>query len=149
MKLDKILVNNQTEIINEAFYSLERSHLKHYDTSRADENWQRLAKLFDLTLNGVKNKSLVDMVTYSEKIAKERYNSGFDLHEVHTAYNVLEESIWKAIIKEIDSADLAESLGLISTVLGTGKESLAIAFVSLSGKQRVKSLNLSQLFRGK
>jgi hypothetical protein len=149
MKLDKILVNNQTEIINEAFYSLERSHLKHYDTSRADENWQRLAKLFDLTLNGVKNKSLVDMVTYSEKIAKERYDSGFDLHEVHTAYNVLEESIWKAIIKEIDSADLAESLGLISTVLGTGKESLAIAFVSLSGKQRVKSLNLSQLFRGK
>jgi hypothetical protein len=149
MTLDKILVNNQTEIINEAFYSLERSHLKHYDTSRADENWQRLAKLFDLTLNGVKNKSLVDMVTYSEKIAKERYDSGFDLHEVHTAYNVLEESIWKAIIKEIDSADLAESLGLISTVLGTGKESLAIAFVSLSGKQRVKSLNLSQLFRGK
>jgi len=149
MKLHEILVNNQTDIINEAFYSLERSHLKHYDTSRADENWQRLAKLFDLTLNGVKNKSLVDMVTYSEKIAKERYDSGFDLHEVHTAYNVLEESIWKAIIKEIDSADLAESLGLISTVLGTGKESLAIAFVSLSGRQRVKSLNLSQLFRGK
>ena len=149
MKLRDILVNNQTDIINEAFYSLERSHLKHYDSSRADENWQRLAKLFDLTLNGVKSKSLVDMVTYSEKIAKERYESGFDLHEVHTAYNVLEESIWKAIIKEVDSTELAESLGLISTVLGTGKESLAIAFVSLSGKQRVKSLNLSQLFRGK
>ncbi len=105
MKLHEILVNNQTDIINEAFYSLERSHLKHYDSSRADENWQRLAKLFDLTLNGVKSKSLVDMVTYSEKIAKERYESGFDLHEVHTAYNVLEESIWKAIIKEVDSTE--------------------------------------------
>jgi hypothetical protein len=149
MKLHDILVNNQTDIINEAFYSLERSHLKHYDSSRADENWQRLAKLFDLTLNGVKSRNLVEMVIYSEKIAKERYESGFDLHEVHTAYNVLEESIWKAIIKEVDSADLAESLGLISTVLGTGKESLAIAYVSLSGTQRVKSLNLSQLFRGK
>ncbi|MCU0414566.1 MAG: hypothetical protein MUE91_09230 [Ignavibacteriaceae bacterium] len=149
MKLHEILVNNQTDIINEAFYSLERSHLKHYDTSRADENWQRLAKLFDLTLTGVKSKSLLDMVAYSEKIAKERYESGFDLHEVHTAYNVLEESIWKAIIKEVDQDELAESLGLISTVLGTGKESLAIAYVSLSGKQRVNSLNLSQLFRGK
>lgn len=149
MKLDEILINNQTDIINEAFICLQRSHLKHYDSSQADENWQRLAKLFDLTLNGVKSKSLVEMVTYSEKIAKERYESGFNLHEVHTAYNVLEESIWKAIIKEIDSADLAETLGLISTVLGTGKESLALAYVSLSGKQRVKSLNLSQLFRGK
>lgn len=148
MKLDDILVNNQTDIINEAFSSLERSHLKHYNTSRADENWQRLAKLFDLTLNGVKTKSLVEMVNYSEKVAKERYESGFDLHEVHTAYNVLEESIWKAIIKEVDSTELAESLGLIGTVLGTGKEALAIAYVSLASKQKVKSLNLTQLFKG-
>jgi hypothetical protein len=148
MKLHEILVNNQTDIINEAFTSLQRSHLKHYDTSRADENWQRLAKLFDLTLNGIKTKSLVDMVNYSEKVAKERYEAGFDLHEVHTAYNVLEEAIWRTIIKEIASKELAESLGLIGTVLGTGKESLAIAYVSLASKQKVKSLNLTQLFKG-
>jgi len=148
MKLHEILVSNQTDIINEAFYSLERSHLKHYDSSRADENWQRLAKLFDLTLNGIKTKSLVDMVNYSEKVAKERYDAGFDLHEVHTAYNVLEESLWKCIIKEADSKELAESLGLIGTVLGTGKESLALAYVSLASKQKVKSLNLAQLFKG-
>lgn len=148
MKLQEILVNNQTDIINEAFYSLQRSHLKHYDSSRADENWQRLAKLFDLTLNGVKTKSLVDMVTYSEKVAKERYESGFDLHEVHSAYNVLEETLWKAIIKEIDPAELAESLGLVSTILGTGKESLALTYVSLASKQKAKSLNLTQLFKG-
>ena len=148
MKLHEILINNQTDIINEAFTSLQRSHLKHYDTSRADDNWQRLAKLFDLTLNGIKTRSLIDMVTYSEKIAKERYESGFNLHEVHTAYNVLEESIWKVIVKEVDSTELAESLGLIGTVLGTGKEALAIAYVSLASKQKVKSLNLTQLFKG-
>lgn len=148
MKLQEILVNNQTDIINEAFYSLERSHLKHYDSSRADENWQRLAKLFDLTMNGIITKSLVEMVNYSEKIAKERFESGFDLHEVHTAYNVLEEALWKKIIKEFDSSEMAESLGLISTVLGTGKESLALAYVSLASKQKAKSLNLTQLFKG-
>jgi hypothetical protein len=148
MKLQEILVNNQTDIINEAFYSLERSHLKHYDSSRADENWQRLAKLFDLTMNGIITKSLVEMVNYSEKVAKERFESGFDLHEVHTAYNVLEEALWKSIIKEIDSSEMAESLGLISTVLGTGKESLALAYVSLASKQKAKSLNLTQLFKG-
>jgi hypothetical protein len=148
MKLNDILDNNQTDIINEAFYSLERSHLKHYNKSRADENWQRLAKLFDLTLKGVKTKSLVDMVNYSEMVAKERYESGFDLHEVHTAYNVLEEALWKSIIKEIEPSDLPESLGLISTVLGTGKEALAIAYVSLASKQKLKSLDLTQLFKG-
>ncbi len=148
MKFVEILVSNQTDIINEAFNSLQRSHLKHYDSSQADENWQRLAKLFDLTLNGIKTKNLVDMVNYSEKVAKERFESGFDLHEVHTAYNVIEEALWKCIINEVDSAELAESLGLIGTVLGTGKESLALVYVSLASKQKVKSLNLTQLFKG-
>jgi len=148
MKINEILLNNQTEIINEAFTALERSHLKHYNSSRADENWQRLAKLFDLTLSSINTKNLIEMVTYSEKVAKERYESGFDLHEVHTAYNVLEETLWKKIIKESDSTELAESLGLISTILGTGKESLAVAYVSLASKQKVKSLNLTQLFKG-
>jgi len=148
MKLEKILVDNQTEIINEAFELLQRSHLKHYDSSRADENWQRLAKLLDLTVNGIQTKSLVEMISYSEKVAKERYESGFDLHEVHTAYNVIEEVMWKKIINEIESTRLAEALGLISTILGTGKESLALAYVTLASKQKAKSLNLTQLFKG-
>ena len=148
MKLEEILVNNQTDIINEAFELLQRSHLKHYDSSRADENWQRLAKLLDLTVNGIQTKSLVEMITYSEKVAKERYESGFDLHEVHTAYNVIEEIIWKKIIREVEPTQLAESLGLISTILGTGKESLALAYVALASKRKAKSLNLSQLFIG-
>ena len=148
MKLEEILVNNQTDIINEAFELLQRSHLKHYDSSRADENWQRLAKLLDLTVNGIQTKSLVEMITYSEKVAKERYESGFDLHEVHTAYNVIEEIIWKKIIREVEPTQLAEALGLISTILGTGKESLALAYVALASKRKAKSLNLSQLFIG-
>lgn len=148
MKFQEILVNNQTEIINEAFELLQRSHLKHYDSSRADENWQRLAKLFDLTVNGIQSKSLVEMTTYSEKVAKERFGSGFDLHEVHTAYNVIEEVMWKKIINDIEPIQLAEALGLISTILGTGKESLALAYVGLASKQKAKSLNLTQLFKG-
>jgi hypothetical protein len=48
----------------------------------------------------------------------------------------------------MDPASLPECLGLISTVLGTGKESLALAYVSLASKQKVKSLNLTQLFKG-
>ena len=88
------------------------------------------------------------MINYSEKVAKERYESGFDLHEVHTAYNVIEEVMWKKIINEIESLQLAEALGLISTMLGTGKESLALAYVSLASKQKAKSLNLTQLFKG-
>lgn len=148
MSLEEILKNNQTEIINAAFYSLERSHLKHYNSSAADENWQRLATLFDLTFKCIKTKNLIDIAEYSEKIANERYKSGFDLIEVYTAYNVLEEEIWKTIIKEPEIVEFTESLGLISTVLGKGKETLAVTYVSLASKSKVRTLDLSQLFNG-
>jgi hypothetical protein len=73
---------------------------------------------------------------------------GFDLHEVHTAYNVLEEEIWKVILKDINPNEVGNALGLISTILGTGKETLALTYISLTGKSKPKSLDLSELFKG-
>jgi hypothetical protein len=86
------------------------------------------------------------MTGYAEKIAKERFDAGFDLHEVHTAFNVLEETIWKKVVENVEPSGLGKALGLISTVLGAGKESLALTYVSLASKSKTKTLNLSELF---
>lgn len=148
MNLVECLNQNQNEIIRTAFDSLLRSNLKHYSSSNANENWLRIEKLFDLTLNSIKDKNLIDMIEYSETVAAERYKMGFDLHEVHTAYNVLEEALWKEILNNIDSKDIGNALGLVSTILGTGKETLALTYISLTGKTKTKSLDLSELFKG-
>lgn len=148
MDIIECLDQKQDEIIRSAFDSLLRSNLKHYSLSGANENWQRIEKLFDLTFQSIKNKNLIDMVEYSEKIARERYGSGYDLHEVHTAYNVLEEALWNVILKEIDPKDTGKALGLVSTILGTGKEALALTYISLTGQKKPGSLDLSELFKG-
>ena len=148
MDIIECLDQKQDEIIRSAFDSLLRSNLKHYSLSGANENWQRIEKLFDLTFQSIKNKNLIDMVEYSEKIARERYSSGYDLHEVHTAYNVLEEALWNVILKEIDPKDTGKALGLVSTILGTGKEALALTYISLTGQKKPGSLDLSELFKG-
>jgi hypothetical protein len=148
MNLLECLQHNQHEIIRNSFDSLVRSNLKHYSSSNANENWHRLEKLFDLTIKSIKEKSLVEMTEYSESVARERYTAGFDLHEVHTAYNVLEESLWKEILKNLDPKEFGNALGLVSTILGTGKEMLALTYISLIGKSKPKSLDLSELFKG-
>lgn len=148
MNIIECLRQNQNEIIRTAFDSLLRSNLKHYSASSANENWQRIETLFDLAFNSIKDKSLVEMIGYSEKVAAERYNSGYDLHEVHTAYNVLEEEIWKVILRDLEPKDVGKALGLVSTILGTGKETLALTYISLTGKSKTKSLDLSELFKG-
>ena len=142
------LLNNQTVIIRTAFDSLLRSNLKHYSAASANANWQRIEKLFDLTVKCIKEKNLVEIIEYSEKIAAERYNSGYDLHEVHAAYNVLEEAIWGIILNNLDPNDFGRALGLASTVLGAGKETLALTYISLTGKKKPQSLDLTELFKG-
>jgi hypothetical protein len=86
------------------------------------------------------------MKEYSAQIAKERFDAGFDLHEVHTAFNALEEEIWNRVTKNISAENLGEALGLISTVLGAVKEELALSYVTLASKTRTQPLNLSELF---
>ena len=51
-------------------------------------------------------------------------------------------------MKNISPNELAESLGLISTVLGAGKDTLARTYVSLASKTKAPSLNLQSLFSG-
>ena len=88
------------------------------------------------------------MLNHVENIAKERFSAGYDLYEVQSAINELEEAIWKRIFKDIKPENLAEALGLVSTVLGAGKDTLARTYVSLATKSKVSSLNLQALFKG-
>jgi hypothetical protein len=147
MNISEFLQQYELEIIEESVQNLQRSQLKSYSKSTNDTNRFRIKKLYGLCLGSVSNKNLLPMIEYSEKIARERFESGFDLHEVHTAYNVIEECIWKKIIEKAEPLKIGEYLGLVSTVLGAGKETLALTYVSLAGKRKVQTLDLSGIFQ--
>jgi hypothetical protein len=146
MNLLELLIKNKKQILEEACGNLHSEHLMSYDTSTSEENQFRLEKLLDLAIESVKTKKLIHITDYSKQVAKERYESGFDLHEVHTAFNSLEEVIWKNILKKLNPENTGEALGMISTILGAGKEALALTYVSLAGKRKANTLNLSKLF---
>jgi hypothetical protein len=48
----------------------------------------------------------------------------------------------------VGPARRAESLGLLTTVLGAGKDALARSYVSLASRQHVPSLDLRALLEG-
>ena len=104
--------------------------------------------LYHLLLQSVKNKNLVPLTDYTRDIARKRFDSGYSLYEVHTAINVLEETIWRHIINHLHPLELAEALGLVSTALGAGKSTLANAYVSMASQTKAPSLDLSALFKG-
>ena len=88
------------------------------------------------------------MVRHSEVIAEERFHAGFDLGEVQAAFNALHEAMWRQVVVAEQPSALAESVGLLGTALGAGKDALARAYVSLASQRRVPSLDLSALSEG-
>jgi hypothetical protein len=148
MNLIELLETRRKEIIDEATESLFRARLRHYQTSGMEQNRQRLETLYALTLECVKSKNLVPMLDYARTIARERYLNSYDLQEVQTAFNVLEEEIWKRITAVVAPADYPGAFGLTSTVLGAGKQALAAEYVALaSHKKEVQPLDLNALFK--
>ncbi len=148
MELLQLLNTHGEAILQDAERAMERSHLKSYEQAGAARATQRLRDLFILTTRAVTDRRLDAMIAHAETIAQERFSAGFDLWEVQTAFNVLEEAIWNRIIKELTPAQYAEALGLVSTVLGAGKDALARAYVSLASKTQSPTLNLQSLFNG-
>ena len=148
MDIIQLLEEQAAVIVDTAVEALERTSLKHYKSSGTNTNRERLNKLFELTLDSIRRKNLVPMVEYSESVARDRFQEGFDIQEVQSAYNVLEEVLWKQITDNMSPDDYPEAFGMVSTVLGAGKQSLAIQYVSLASKRHVRSLDLSFEFQG-
>jgi len=55
---------------------------------------------------------------------------------VQTAINSLESAIWNKIFKLTRPEKLAESLGVVSTILGAAKDNLARTYVFVSNKDK-------------
>ena len=148
MGLEKILRSHREEILAKAIASLHRSHLEHYEAAGADEIRGRLGTLLGLVITAVLERNLAPVIRHASAVATARFEAGVDLAEVQTAYNVLEEVLWLEILKTLPAADQAEALGLVGTVLGTGKDMLARQYVSLATQTRTPSLDLKALFSG-
>ena len=56
--------------------------------------------------------------------------------------------MWRRVADGVPPADLAEAIGLLSTILGFGKDALARRYVSLATERHVPTLDLSALFDG-
>jgi len=148
MDLTRLLHERMDEILADAEASLARAHLTHYEKAGEEHNRQKLKALYVLTARAISERNLGPMLAHAEEVARERYQAGFDLAEVQTAFNVLEEATWKFILKNLPPVDFAEAIGLMSTVLGAGKDMLGRTYVTLASKSKTPSLDLRPLFAG-
>jgi hypothetical protein len=148
MNVHELLDRQKEDIVHEALLALGRCHLAHYEAEGEAVARERLRRLFDLTRETMLSRNAEAMTRYATEVAEERFTSGFDLLEVQTAFNVLEEAIWTRVLKGMEPRDFAESIGLVGTVLGLGKDALARKYVSLATQIKAPSIDYKALFKG-
>jgi hypothetical protein len=148
METAAFLTRDREPIVAAAASAIARAHIRHYESAGPEELERRLDALFDHVLEAVRTRDLGSMISHAEAVAEERFNGGYDLAEVQTAFNALEESVWSRALAELEPSRLAETLGLVSTVLGAGKDALARRYVSLAAGTHAPSLDLRRLFAG-
>jgi hypothetical protein len=148
MDVAALLVTHEQEVLDEAYAALERSHVAHYEAAGESFTRQGLGDLFRLVVASIKDRDLAEMSLYAEEVAAKRFDQGFDISEVQMAFNALEEVMWRRIVATAPPDELAEAVGLLSTVLGFGKDALARKYVSLASERHVPSLDLTALFAG-
>lgn len=148
MNVAELLTRDATDLIEGATDTVLRARLGHYAARGRDEVRRYVADLYDRLVTCVASKDATAMIEHARAIAEARFAAGFDLQEVQTAINVIEETVWKRILAELPPDEFATAIGLVSTVLGMGKDALARTYVSLATSSRAPSLDLKALFRG-
>jgi hypothetical protein len=71
------------------------------------------------------------MIALATETARQRFDAGYELAEVQTAFNALEQAIWTRMFARLEAEQLVEALGSSTTILGAGKDALAREYVSL------------------
>ena len=135
-------------VLEDAAGALSRSHLRHYDKAGAAESRARLERLFGLTIECLSLRTLVPIVEFAAQVAHERFDAGFGIGEVQTAFNILEEAIWYDVVPHVPPQDLADATARIGAVLGAGKDALARSWVSLASGHHAQALDLAALAEG-
>lgn len=148
MPLDTLLAESRSRVLDEAYSVVEASHVSHYEQAGEAFTRQALTELFTQVVDAIRTRDLGPLTAFVEQIAADRFEHGFDVSEVQTAVNALELAMWRRVVSSVQPEELAESIGLLSTALGSAKDSLTRRYVSLASRRHVTSLDLSALFAG-
>jgi hypothetical protein len=140
------LARSGSDIVEAATHRIER--VQRYEAAGVATVRQRVEALFGRLVESIGEQDIRSVVAYAEQLAEARFNAGYNLAEVQTAFNAVEEATWTWAMRELQPAEYADVLGVVTTVLGAGKDALARRYVSLATQAHAPSVDLPSLFAG-
>jgi hypothetical protein len=146
MNLAELIRDKFDVLVSGAVAELHQARLVHYEEEGVHTAQERLSTLLEQTLICLDTRRADPIIDWAQRVGNERFTAGYDLFEVQTAINVLEEALWKRILSSVGPEDLAHALGLINAIFSMAKDTLARTYVSLATNKEPPSLNIKELW---
>lgn len=144
MKIEDLLHAEAPAILEEAAPTVAR--LEHYHRDGAEETRRRVEALYGQVVRAVDARDLDGLLAHAARIARERFEAGFDVSEVQAAFTTLEEAISRRALAKLPLDELAWGLGLVGTVLAHARGELWRTFAALAPRGRTPGVDLTPLF---
>jgi len=138
----------RTALVGAAVAGVERRELPRYREAGTDETRARLDALVDVVVRCCRDHRIEPALDYGVALAHQRHADGHALGEVQAAVNILEETLWHAVLGEVPTDAQGYALGLVSTALGAVKDRLACTYVSEVSTRPMTTLRVASLFEG-
>jgi len=148
VNLVELLARDASELIDRATETVLKVRLKHYAAEGREALRGHIEDLFGCLLACIDARNPTAMIEHARAIAAARFATGFGLHEVQTAINVIEEAVWLRLEAELPPEQFAEAIRIVSSILGMGKDAFATSYVHLAAHAHAPAVDLAALFRG-
>ncbi len=122
----------RADVVARALEGLVEARLPHYSREGEAELEQRLLSLFDHVLECLVRQCEEPAVRHAKQVAQQRHGSGYQLGEIQTSINVLEEALWQRILGSFEPEDALGALGRTNAVFGIMKDTLAQSYLQLT-----------------
>ena len=148
MELSELFRSWEDDLVNEAVTELRHARLKSYIADGEEITRERVTKFIEKAMECFSLRRAEPMIEHAERISRERHGAGYDLSEVQTAINVIEEALWKRILSSVEPDELAHALGMVNAIFGMSKDVLARTYVSLATNRETPRKELDEILDG-
>ncbi len=148
MELSEVFQSWEEDLVDEAVTELRHARLQHYIADGDSVTRLRVGRFINRAFECFAIRRADPMIEHAEQIARERFSAGYDLFEVQTAINVIEEALWKRILSSVEPEELAHALGMVNAIFGMSKDVLARTYVSLTTNQETPRKEIDEILDG-
>ncbi len=144
MEIQKQLRGEETAIVDEAWRAI--ASLEHYRRDGQDPGRARLAALYRQVTSAVAVLDLDGLRAHAARIARLRFEAGYEASEVLAAFYALEDAVWRHASSQLPEAERGWGLGLVGTAFTNAREAVSQTFDALAPRARAPFLDLTPVF---